>query len=417
LEISVLKELFRRLNPDYLCKMNHPESENRSKLHILFLARWYPNRYDPMFGLFVRRHAEAVSLKHKVSVVYVTESDSVQKKFEIVQENHQGVNEVIVYYRKSLTGLKLFGKIINFYRFFRANLQAIAVVKSTSGDFQITHIHVLTRLGLIALYYKIFYKRPYLITEHWSRYLPLTNGFHGFLRKSFTRLIVRNASAITTVTQNLADAMQAHGLENRNYVILPNVVDTERFTILTNKMIPKVKMIHLSCFEDRSKNISGIIETIRLLHKQRNDFECFMVGDGMDFQSLKDSALDLVQHGIMRFTGLLEGEALSDMLKSADFLILFSNYENMPVVILEAFACGLPVVSSRVGGIPEMVNDSNGLLVDAGNQSQFAEAISTMIDNYQNYNAVRIRNQVESVYGYEAVSSFLDQLYRKSLRD
>jgi glycosyltransferase involved in cell wall biosynthesis len=270
---------------------------------------------------------------------------------------------------------------------------------------------------LIALYYKIFYKSPYLITEHWSRYLPLTNGFHGSWRKFFTRLIVRNASAITTVTQNLADAMQAHGLENRNYVILPNVVDTERFTILTNKMNPKVKMIHLSCFEDRSKNISGIIETIRLLHKQRNDFECFMVGDGMDFQCLKDSALDLVQHGIMRFTGLLEGEALSDMLKSADFLILFSNYENLPVVILEAFACGLPVVSSRVGGIPEMVNDSNGLLVDAGNQSQFAEAISTMIDNYQNYNAVRIRNQVESVYGYEAVSSFLDQLYRKSLRD
>ncbi|MFZ4463536.1 MAG: glycosyltransferase [Bacteroidales bacterium] len=406
-----------RLNHDYLCKMNHPESDNHSKLHILFLARWYPNRHDPMFGLFVQRHAEAVSLKHNVSVVYVAESEMTQKsKFEIVHQNHQGVNEVIVYYRSNRFRSNFFGKALGFFRFFRANIQGISFVKSIAGDFQITHIHILTRLGLIGLFYKFLYRKPYLITEHWSRYLPLTNGFHGFWRKFFSRLIVRNASAITTVTQNLANAMQSHALRNPNYVILPNVVDTERFTISKSKVNQKVKMIHLSCFEDRSKNISGIIEAIRLLHTLRNDFECVMVGDGMDFQWLKDTAFDLIQSGVVKFTGLLEGEGLSDMIKSADFLILFSNYENMPVVILEAFACGLPVVASKVGGIPEMVSESNGLLVEAGNIGQFSLALNTMIETYRNYDAFEIRRQVESIYAYEAVSSFLDQLYRKSLQ-
>lgn len=397
--------------------MNHSESENHSKLHILFLARWYPNRHDPMFGLFVKRHAEAVSIKHNVSVVYVAESPTIQNcKFEIVRQNLHGVNEVIIYYRPNRFRNNFIGKALGFYRFFKANIKGIEEVKSTAGDFQITHIHILTRLGLIALFFKFRYHKPYLVTEHWSRYLSLTNGFHGFWRKFFSKWVVSNASAITTVTQDLSTAMQSHHLKNPNYVILPNVVDTKHFTISDSKMNHKVKMIHLSCFEDRSKNISGIIETVRILSIQRKDFECIMVGDGMDFQQLKDSAIDLVQNGVMKFTGLLEGKELSEMLKSADFLMLFSNYENMPVVILEAFACGLPVVASRVGGIPEMVNDSNGLLVDAGNIAQFSAALNTMIDSYMNYNAIEIRRQVESIYSFEAVASFLDQLYRKSLQ-
>ena len=58
----------------------------------------------------------------------------------------------------------------------------------------------------------------------------------------------------------------------------------------------------------------------------------------------------------MSFTGLLEGQKLADELASGDFLVMSSNYENMPVVILEALASGLPVVSTNVGGIKEMID-------------------------------------------------------------
>jgi glycosyltransferase involved in cell wall biosynthesis len=393
------------------------DSSEKEKLHILFLPRWYPNRYDPMFGLFVQRHAEAAALQNQVSVVYVNEGDSVQEKvFEIEQTEKQGVFNTTIYYRKSLLNPVFLSKIINAYRFLKANLTGISLIKEKSGEFHLIHVHILTRLGLIALWFKLVNGIPFIITEHWSRYLPLTNGFKGYCRRTLTRIVVKNASFVTTVTNNLAEAMKSHGLVNQAYVVLPNVVDVNLFTIQTHKVNCPIKIVHISCFEDRSKNITGLLQSLRKLSLVRHNFECVLIGDGMDFEEIRKSAIDLESAGIVRFTGLLQNQELVDELSLSDFLVLFSNYENMPVVILEAFACGLPVVATRVGGIPEIVNDGNGLLVDSKNENQLAEVLKMMLDSYKNYDPEILRESVRSTNSYEAVSEFLDRLYQKSVK-
>jgi glycosyltransferase involved in cell wall biosynthesis len=393
------------------------DQKQAKRLHILFLPRWYPNRYDPMFGLFVQRHAEAVALKHSVSVVYVTESEAVtQKKYSIIQTEDKGVFNTTVYYQKSLLKPSFIAKVINLRRFVKANMAGIDLAKKKFGPFQLIHVHILTRLGLIAFWYKLKFSIPYIITEHWSRYLPLTNGFNGFWRKKATELVVRHASAITTVTKNLAEAMKNHGLNNPDYVVLPNVVDVKLFKIHSSKMNRPIRMVHISCFEDRSKNISGIIKALRLLSKERQDFECVFVGDGIDYHAIKNSSSDLESTGLVRFTGLLQDEKLVEVLSSSDFLVLFSNYENMPVVILEAFACGLPVVATRVGGIPEMVNEGKGLLVDTANEFQLVDALKKMLNSFKEYNAEQLRESVRSTNSYEAVSGFLNDIYLKSIK-
>lgn len=393
------------------------ENNQVKNLHILFLPRWYPNRCDPMFGLFVQRHAEAVALKHRVSVVYVTESESSQqKKYFINQTEEKGVFNTTIYYKKSLVKPAFVAKIINLHRFVKANFVGVNLAKKKFGDVQLIHVHILTRLGLIAFWYKLRENVPYIITEHWSRYLPLTNGFNGFWRKKATELVVRHASTITTVTENLADAMKNHDLINPNYIVLPNVVDVRLFKIQSGKMNQPIRMVHISCFEDRSKNISGILNALRNLAKERQDFECIFVGDGIDFQGLKESASDLESAGLVRFTGLLQDEKLVNVLSSSDFLVLFSNYENMPVVILEAFACGLPVVATRVGGIPEMVNNENGLLIDAANESQLIDALKIMLDTFEKYDPQDLRESVGSTNSYVAVSEFLNMIYLKSIQ-
>ncbi len=394
--------------------MNSPEKE---KLHILFLPRWYPNRYDPMFGLFVHRHAEAVALNHQVSVVYVNEAGSDQMKvYEINQAEEQGVFNTTIYYRKSSLKPGFLSKVINIYRFFNANFVGIKLIKKNTGNFHLIHVHILTRLGLIALWFNIANGIPYIITEHWSRYLPLTNGFKGFWRKKLTKTIVRHASAVTTVTDNLADAMKNHGLLNPNYVVLPNVVDVRLFNILHQKTNKPIRMVHISCFEDRSKNISGLMNSFRKLSKVRQDFECVLVGDGLDYQKIKNSAVDLESAGLVRFTGLLQNQELVEELAASDFLVLFSNYENMPVVILEAFACGIPVVATRVGGIPEMVNKENGLLVDASDETQLVDALDAMLGSFKMYDPILLRESVRLTNSYEAVGEFLSKLYLKSIR-
>ena len=271
------------------------------------------------------------------------------------------------------------------------------------------HVHVLTRLGVIAWIQKLLHKTPYIITEHWSRYLP-GNDFSGFLRKSACKLAVCNAELVTTVTDNLATAMRNHGLKNDNYVVLPNVVNLDMFHISEKNNAP-CKIIHISCFEDKSKNISGLLESLKIIDDKGIDFQCTLIGEGMDLELMKEKAKKLQLINKVSFTGLLQGQALADELSSGDFLVLSSNYENMPVVILEALASGLPVVSTNVGGIKEMIDDTKGILVEPRNKEALAEAMIKMIETHKNYDANYLRNSVIEKYGYESVGRFLSKLY------
>lgn len=367
--------------------------------HIVFLARWYPHRYDPMFGLFVQRHAEAAALYNDISVVYVHPDN----QNGIVDETINNVRTIRVYFKQSQS------KIINLLRFFKANNKALK--RLCKPD--IIHVHILTRLGIIARWQKLVHGIPYIITEHWSRYLP-GNDFSGFFRKWATKIVVKHASVVTTVTENLAKAMQNHGLKNPNYMVLPNVVDTNLFQIKPHENATP-KIIHISCFEDKSKNISGLLESLKILRDKGIAYQAVLVGDGMDYEAMKQKATFLHLNDNVTFTGMLQGQELVDVLASGDFLVLSSNYENMPVVILEAFACGLPVVSTNVGGISEIVNESNGLLVPPHDAEKLANAMQKMLESYQNYDANTLRDSIIKKFSNEAVGKLLNSLYSTTL--
>ena len=406
---------------------------NKERKHIVFLARWYPHRYDPMFGLFVQRHAEAAALFNDITVVYCqpvepqsrdvstipmnNKQDIVdasmhynKKYFEIVRTIENNVDTIRIYYKKPKN------KIMSLLRFYRANMIGLRLGrKDGRGEprpCDLIHVHILTRLGVVAWIQKLLHKTPYIITEHWSRYLP-GNDFGGFFRKLATKIVVRNAKLVTTVTDNLAKAMQNHGLKNDNYVVLPNVVNLDMFHISEKKNNTPCKIIHVSCFEDKSKNISGLLESLKIVEQKGIDFQCTLIGDGMDFDLMKGKAVELQLINKVSFTGLLEGHKLADELASGDFLVLSSNYENMPVVILEALASGLSVVSTNVGGIKEMIDETKGILVEPRNKEALAEAIIKMIETHNDYDPDCLRKSVIEKYGYESVGRFLDSIYNK----
>lgn len=377
---------------------------DEARKHIIFLARWYPHRYDPMFGLFVQRHAEAAALYNDISVIYVHPDDNVNK-YEIVNEssgtdaiNH--ISTIRVYYRKSKS------KIVSIFRFFRANKLALKQLPRPD----IIHVHVLTRLGVIALWQKIVHGTPYIITEHWSRYLP-GNDFNGFFRKKLTKLVVRHASVVTTVSENLAQAMHNHGLNNHNYMVLPNVVDVNVFKIAPHQNATP-KIIHISCFEDKSKNINGLLESLKLLKDKNIPYQAVLIGEGMDYDMMRQKASDLQLNDRVSFTGLLQGQELADVLANGDFLVLSSNYENMPVVIIEALACGLPVVSTNVGGISEIINESNGMLVPPRDVEKLADAMRQMLSKYPDYDANALRDSIIKKFSNESVGKLLNQIYK-----
>ncbi len=394
-----------------------------NKLKVLYLARWYPNRYDPMPGLFIQRHAEAANTCCDVGVVYTHQVDDSKSgntiyKTDFTIEN--GVPTAKVYYLSSSVNLFPLNKLINVFRFFRANSIGIKLIVKSIGSIDLVHVHVLTRLGIIALFYRLFYGKPYIITEHWSRYLDLTGSFNGIFRKIVTRLVVHYASFVTAVTNNLAKAMQSHKLLNSNYVILPNVVDKAFFYEYdkSTSEVSQTAFVHVSCFEDKSKNVSGLLRVIKKLSETRNDFIFKLIGDGMDMDWLYSysSELGLTDKQVV-FTGLLEGDKLIKEMVASDMLVIFSNYENFPVVINESLAMGVPVIATRVGGIPERINSTNGILVEAGDEDQLLSGLVSFLDKKMSFNTDELQQKARDEFLPSTVGKILCDLYSKSLKN
>jgi len=380
---------------------------------ILFLARWYPDRYDPMTGLFIRRHAEVAAGFADVAVLYLRAAPDKPFGYLIEQKKDHDVLTTAVYYGTKSILPSFIAKMVSGLMFVIAFIKGYRFVVDTWHKPDIIHVNVLTRLGVFALALRWFRGVQYVITEHWSRYLPITGTYNGFIRKFITKLVVQNASAISTVSENLAKAMQSHGLYNQHYMILPNVVDTDAYIPAASEPSRGIKrFIHISCFEDRSKNITGLLHAISNLSKLRDDFECIMVGEGIDLEKMKSLSTHLeLNESKVKFTGLLENEDIVSSYQSAKFMVMFSNYENMPVVISESLSCGLPVVATAVGGIPEYINENNGRLVAAGDEAALLEAINYMLDHYPEFDKQKIRQNAVGIFGKKAVAQKLGELY------
>jgi glycosyltransferase involved in cell wall biosynthesis len=390
-----------------------------TRLKILFLPRWYPHRYDPMPGLFVQRQAEAVSVHCDVSVLYVHEDPLSANKYEIEINDENGIHVVRVYYKIPMGGLAFFGKLVRLFRFFRANWLGFRALRNFNPD--LIHVHVLTRQGFIALICKLFSKTPYLITEHWSRYFPENNTYHGLLRKDITGHVVHFASAVITVSEKLKMAMLDKKLKNRYYRVIPNPVDIDKFVIQekSKNLNPGIKrIIHISCFEDNSKNISGFLKAIKSLSLKRQDFECHLIGDGPDWQKMKQLARDLfLLDKIVFFTGLKTQDDLVSEINDADFLVLSSRYETFGSVIIESLACGVPVVATNVGVVSDVMNEHNGLVVPAGDADSMEKAIGKMLDNCRDYDRDQIRKSVVDRFSNKVIGEQLFDLYKEVLSD
>jgi len=387
------------------------------RIHVIYLPRWYPNKYDPMPGLFIERHGLSV-LKHcDISVLYVHADDQLKDNTYEIVESDEGLFTIRIYFKKASSGIGVIDSLINLIRFYKSHKKGFGLIRKKQSREDIVHVHVLTRLGVIAWFNKIINKVPYVITEHWTRYLPHEESYTGTLRKWFTENVVKHASAVMPVTANLRDAMISKKLTNDNYLIIPNVVDTGRFVPDKEKHSGiKKRIVHLSCFTDDHKNISGILRVVKRLSETRSDFEVILIGDGEDMQMLQNLSDELGLTGnYVQFVGLKENDELVRTMNDADFMIMFSNRENLPVVILESFSCGVPVISTRVGGIHEHLDREKGRLVEPKDEEAFFNVINETLDNLDVYDRNKIRDYAVNHFSQEVIGNSLFEVYKNVL--
>ncbi|MCF6181145.1 glycosyltransferase family 4 protein [Lutibacter sp.] len=369
------------------------------KLHILFISSWYPSRVFPTNGDFVQRHAEAVATKHKVTVIHVVTDTDIKspENFDTITKN---VETKLVYLPKSKN------QLIKLFHFFKAYLSNIKKIE----PIDVVHVNITFPIGLIALYLKWFLHKPYIISEHWSDYqFPLNNSI-GFLRKMTTKLILKNATFVCPVTNHLQKAMIDFGLKG-NYLSVPNVVNTSIFNIgkiNSNKFV----VSHISDMDNSIKNISGILNIISKLEQQIPNLEFNLIGGN------SKKYLQLIHKLNIKNFNVIDNiphNEVANYLKKSNVFVLFSNYENLPCVILEAFSCGIPVISTDVGGISEYFPQNFGYLISPKDEATLEKSILKIYDKKIKPNKKVIHNYAENKFGINTISSTFSKIYKQTL--
>jgi glycosyltransferase involved in cell wall biosynthesis len=189
--------------------------------------------------------------------------------------------------------------------------------------------------------------------------------------------------------------------------------------INTDELTPAEGFDDYSVFMGRSAKEKGIFFLLDVF-KELPDLKLKIIGSGPCHQELKDlvEQNNLVNVEISGFEGT---EKRFQILKRAMFMIFPSNwYENFPFTLIESLSLGIPVIASRIGGIPEVIKDGvNGLLFQSGNTAQLKEKISILVGDREKLLQMRIkaREIAEKNYSQEQGYKALLEIYNRCVQE
>jgi glycosyltransferase involved in cell wall biosynthesis len=376
--------------------------------NILWLVGWYPNKYDPFDGDFIQRHVKAASLRHQVHVLFIkqeTEQKEIEREGSASQTS--GYSEQIVYLPKRKG---LFGKWKDYREWKRIfGAEAMRIIRQNKPN--LVHVHIPWKVGLIALWTCRRFKLPYVVSEHWGIYNRVVDD-NIYKRPFFVRYLLkriyRKAIAFVSVSRFLGEAVNQM-LVKKEFTVIPNVVDTGLFHLGDEKR-SHFTFLHVSNMVPL-KNVEDILTAFKnFLQQSDANAQLVMVGN-------KDNRYPLLarEMGLLDISVFFKGEVsyvdVASEMRRSHVLVLASNIENSPCVIGEALCCGVPVIATAVGGIPEMINEKNGLLVPPQNVNALTKAMSNVYLNYGSYDTSAIASAAEEKFSETAVGAAFSALY------
>ncbi len=354
------------------------------KINILALAGWLPSRVHPTLGNFVHRHIDAVAQYAQVCVLYIAVDENISEiSFEAIEN-------------KSYTGRIYYhppGKAHHAAALYQS-LQWIATL-----DFDVVHAHILHEVFPLLLHPRIR-KKPIVLSENWTGY---HNGAFENLprwKRYFMRKAAQNIQTLAPVTPLLMQRMKHFGLGN-HFKVIENVVDTSLF--YASQVAKKYTFIHVSTLFDPHKNVSGIVRAFAEHVKSQPASSLLIVGDG-DTQpyELQAHSLGIPKENIT-FKGIQSLSEIAHLLRSARYLVLFSNYENFPCVIPEAWSSGIGVISTGVGGIAHYLNHNTGIEVPVQDEKALIQAFE-ICANESLFDPTFLRKYAEQEFSYQAIA-------------
>jgi glycosyltransferase involved in cell wall biosynthesis len=396
-------------------------------MNILHLLSWFPTPDDPTLGNFCVRMIDALPEDCHSVILSVCDGKNMTKSFEVKEIPGVRHTHVQIYIRPPKNNAIRKLKMLRMYQY------GLKYIKQRFFNPDLIHLHVTYPLGQVALLWKKLLGYKYVLTEHWTIYQPQNKDvLVGKLKRKIIK-IANNAELIMPVSLDLQRCMEGHGVNNRFQVIYnlvntdmftlrqPPCIDSNRTTSARNDLQGSIKndihvwkkhILHISTLRDEAKNFSGILRTIERLRKQRDDFELHVIHD-YDAPEFKTFVKEHHLEDCVIFHGKKTSAEVAQAYQDADFFVLFSNFENLPCVIVEAFASGVPVLSTSVGGIAEIVSPERGILIPQGDEEALLQGMNQLLDHSSEYDRQAIRDYAIKTFAAQNIGQQIFEAYKE----
>lgn len=394
-------------------------------ISVLVLPSWYP----PKGGEFFREHSQAIrEAGVNVHVLAAVETGIRNGFRDFLQPGKLPANgkeamdlpETINTFRR----IPLMNRL-NTRRWTRYMQKMVENHINRFGKPDLFQVHSSMWAGLAAVGLSKSLDIPYVLTEHRGRFTGIGEQAVNLIKPWHVPLLknsFRHAAKIVTVSKAAGNRiLNIYPEASSKMMIIPNMTDTAFFSPARQ---PSENQYRLSggrpfrylCVTslEEIKGIDILLTAFSELNRNHKiDAELIIVGDGPLKNRLQRQCHELGIDGRVTFTGYVQKKDLLPYFHQADAFVLPSLFESFGIVLLEAMACGLPIVATKSGGPEEIIGSHCGLLTEPGNTEALGVAMKKLVQQYHVYNSQIIRAFVVRNYSRQHIADQYVKLYNQ----
>lgn len=380
-------------------------------MYILLVSRGIPSTKDPQWGCFEFDQAQALkSLGHKVVILSVDERIRFyRRKLGITHTVIDGIecyNLCFIPKKISnLLGFSISSKISRAQYDYLFNH-----IISKEGLPDIIYSHYLN-ISYNAVSLKTKYNLPLVAIEHWSeinkdilipKVLKLGNSTYHYVDQ------------LICVSESLKQMVKKHF--NQDSIVVHNMIAKSfcnlNFDSITNK---KIQFVATGSLVYR-KGFDLLPKAFSMLNLPNEQWELTIIGEGNEYGNLTQQIHSTSLQNNIHLVGIKTKEQIAEILKNSSIFLLPSRNENFSVAVLEALACGLPVIASICGGIRECINETNGLLFPVDDVEKLAQSILYAVQHIDKYDRKAIAEDCLARFSPEVIAEQLTQIFEETIK-
>jgi glycosyltransferase involved in cell wall biosynthesis len=280
--------------------------------------------------------------------------------------------------------------------------------------FELIHAHFIYPDAVVGGQLATRWDIPLVVTEHapWNGWLERPGVCGPALATA------RLASRLIAVSSSVRDSIVSYTGDPAKVTVVPNGVDPTEYRLGPFEARDPEQILYVGLI-NRNKGIDVLLEAMRIIARERPAAKLLLVGGSfyrntrLQREALEQSADDLVQNGRVRFLGHLPPGDVADLMARSAVVVLPSRAESFGSVLVEALACGTPVVATRCGGPEDIVDDTVGKLVPTEDPVALAHALLDVLRRRDTYDPETLRGYALSRFSWDSVVAKTLQVYRE----